>query len=84
MKKGDWTTVPFQAFNRDGNIFPSPNEFHGFRFACASPLVTPALNLLVQPEGPSIYMEPSDTWHLWGTGKMTWYATIRSGQPLCG
>ncbi|KAI9792567.1 MAG: hypothetical protein M1816_002087 [Peltula sp. TS41687] len=77
VEKDDWTLTPLQAINHDEKIYPRAMEFNGFRFANVK---SENGNAVVQPQGPSKFVDPSETWHFWGSGKVTcpgrFYSTV--------
>jgi cytochrome P450 len=69
VERGDWTLTPFQAINYDESIYPDAMQFDGFRFAAVE---TSKIKVYgSQPREPSNFIDPSETWHFWGSGRMT-------------
>ncbi|KAL3462038.1 cytochrome P450 [Aspergillus heterothallicus] len=79
---GDWACTPVKAIMQSEALYPSPLEFHGFRFI--DPAVAPnaymnsiekdckarsALFKVAQPT-PSGLCDADNSWHVWGTGRM--------------
>ncbi|KAK4197156.1 Ent-kaurene oxidase [Triangularia verruculosa] len=69
VSKGEWVGIPVGPMLRDETKYPRPDLFDGFRFA--DPAVVGRESSVVQPEGPSKFTDISETWHVWGTGKLT-------------
>lgn len=69
VKKGDWTCIPLKAMQADPAFFPSPDEFHPFRFL-APELRPESASEIVQPEGPSRLTDASANFYYWGAGKI--------------
>lgn len=70
LERGDWACIPLRAMLHDSQLYPEPMTFHGFRFAEEK---KPEPFFFSQPEGPSKLTDLSNKWHVWGTGRMTWY-----------
>jgi cytochrome P450 len=71
LNTGDWACIPVQAMLQDEQFYPNATTFQGFRFV--NPASTDQkLSPSPQPEGPSQFTDVSNSWHVWGTGKMTW------------
>ncbi|KAK8127859.1 cytochrome P450 [Apiospora sp. TS-2023a] len=68
VAKGEWVGIPVGPMLRDGSMYPQPDVFDPFRFMDPKLLHRPSS---VQPEGPSKFTDISDTWHVWGTGRLT-------------
>ncbi|KAF2488553.1 cytochrome P450, partial [Lophium mytilinum] len=68
VEKGNWICIPVGPMLRDASYYPQPDTFNGFRFASPE-LVGGAPS--IQPEGPSKFTDISDTWQVWGTGRIT-------------
>ncbi|KAI1657940.1 cytochrome P450 [Daldinia decipiens] len=68
VPKGEWVGIPVGPMLQDASKYPQPEVFDGFRFA--SPKLTGREHSR-QPEGPSNFTDVSETWHVWGTGKLT-------------
>jgi hypothetical protein len=70
---GDWACTPVQALMQTGAHYPQPLDFNGFRF------VDPGLfseedmsaNKVFQPAATN-FTDVGNTYHVWGTGRMTW------------
>lgn len=63
---------------RDATKYPQPDMFDAFRFADPSLL---GRDSSLQPEGSTKFTDINEKWHVWGTGKLTWYVhIIRSGR----
>lgn len=70
VAKGEWVGIPVGPMLRDASKYPQPEVFDAFRFVDPTKL---GRDHSVQPEGPSKFTDVSETWHVWGTGKLTWY-----------
>ena len=71
---GDWLCTPVRAMMQNPEHYPQPLEFNGFRFADPALLdnaISPAFKF-PQPGGPSKLTDVSESWHVWGTGRMAW------------
>lgn len=79
LETGDWACIPLRAMLHDSQLYPEPMEFHGFRFAEQE---RPGGFLFSQPEGSSKLTDVSNKWHVWGTGKMTWYEKSSAPKTL--
>lgn len=69
VAKGEWVGIPVGGILQDDLYYPESKTFNGFRFVDPSVL---GESKSVQPEGPSKFTDVSDTWHVWGIGKLTW------------
>ncbi|ROT37819.1 cytochrome P450 [Sodiomyces alkalinus F11] len=70
VAKGEWVGIPIGPMLRDASMYPQPDVFDGFRFV--DPKILRGLGQKsTQPEGPSKFTDVSETWHVWGTGKLT-------------
>ncbi|KAL4756766.1 cytochrome P450 [Aspergillus foveolatus] len=56
---GDWACTPVRAIMQSEALYPSPLEFHGFRFV--DPAASPK---------PSSLCDADASWHVWGSGRM--------------
>ncbi|KAI4865980.1 cytochrome P450 [Hypoxylon rubiginosum] len=68
VAKGEWVGIPVGPMLRDASKYPQPEVFDAFRFVDPTKL---GRDHSVQPEGPSKFTDVSETWHVWGTGKLT-------------
>lgn len=74
LERGDWACVPLRAMLHDNQLYPDPMAFHGFRFAEEEKMMPePPFSFSQQPEGSSKLTDVSNKWHVWGSGKITWY-----------
>lgn len=66
ISKGDWVCVPHRSMMRDSAYFEDPLQFDAFRFA-------KGLRAESQTPGQSPKLvDASDTWLVWGSGKILW------------
>ncbi|KAJ8133116.1 hypothetical protein O1611_g504 [Lasiodiplodia mahajangana] len=76
---GDWACTPARAIMQKAEYYPDPTSFHGFRFADAATMHKAAIPLSFPSQNPTQLTDVGDTWHVWGTGRMTcpgrFYAT---------
>lgn len=75
VAKGEWVGIPVGPMLRDPSMYPQPDVFDGFRFVDQE-ILERLGKTSIQPEGPSKFTDVSETWHVWGTGKLTWYVNI--------
>ncbi|KXX76907.1 Ent-kaurene oxidase [Madurella mycetomatis] len=68
VARGEWVGIPVGPMLRDPTKYPQPDVFDGFRFA--DPKIV-GRESSIQAEGPSKFTDISETWHVWGTGKLT-------------
>ncbi|KAK7943817.1 uncharacterized protein PG986_012930 [Apiospora aurea] len=68
VAKGEWVGIPVGPMLRDASMYPHPDVFDPFRFIDSK---LRRGTTCIQPDGPSKFTDVSDTWHVWGTGKMT-------------
>jgi hypothetical protein len=78
---GDWVCAPSGAINTNGDYYPSPGSFSGFRFVDPAilsppsehnnPLPAASATTAQQPK-PSKLTDVDHTWLMWGTGRMAW------------
>ena len=71
---GDWACVPVKAIMQDSRYYPDPLAFNGFRFASPNALEgTSEMSTFrfLQPK-PSRFVDADQSFHVWGTGRMTW------------
>jgi hypothetical protein len=76
LNVGDWACTPVRAIMQDARYYPSPLEFSGFRFVEEKVLSGHDLSSMVRQERSSRLIDANDTYHVWGTGRMSWYATL--------
>jgi len=81
---GDWISTPVKALAQSPEFYPSPLEFHGFRFAAEDALAALVANekeVLVttcrQPESSKL-VDIEQSWQVWGFGRMAWYVPFAS------
>lgn len=74
LERGDWACIPLRAMLHDSQLYPDPMAFHGFRFAEEEK--PKPFSSFSQPEGSSKLSDVSNKWHVWGSGKITWYGRI--------
>ncbi|KAK8085466.1 hypothetical protein PG997_006737 [Apiospora hydei] len=68
VAKGEWVGIPVGPMLRDASMYPHPDVFDPFRFIDSK---LRRGTTCIQPDGPSKFTDVSDTWHVWGTGKLT-------------
>ncbi|KAL4744749.1 hypothetical protein BDW72DRAFT_199290 [Aspergillus terricola var. indicus] len=83
---GDWACTPVRAIMQSEALYPSPLEFHGFRFIDAAARASvnsrgsckAGPSQISQPT-PSSLCDADASWHVWGSGRMVcpgrYYAT---------
>ncbi|KAF3000341.1 hypothetical protein E8E14_002268 [Neopestalotiopsis sp. 37M] len=77
---GEWACTPVRAIMQSPEFYPSPMQFHGFRFApkAETPVVSND-NLNFRQPSPSKLTDIREDWHVWGVGRMAcpgrFYAT---------
>ena len=79
LEIGDWACTPVRAMMQNPQNYPKSLEFNGFRFVEADLLEQAASKAFTQTlqELPSKLTDVNDknnSWHVWGTGRMAWYA----------
>lgn len=74
LERGDWACIPLRAMLHDSQLYPDPMAFHGFRFAeLEEKKPKEPFSISQQPKGSSKLSDVSNKWHVWGSGKITWY-----------
>ncbi|KAF4633231.1 hypothetical protein G7Y89_g4888 [Cudoniella acicularis] len=70
LEVGDWACTPVRAIMTNPTFYPTPLDFHGFRFA--PPDVVAALDAAfkVPQEKSTRLVDVDSTFHVWGTGRM--------------
>ncbi|CAG8960196.1 hypothetical protein HYFRA_00010675 [Hymenoscyphus fraxineus] len=69
---GDWACTPVRAIMTNPQDYPNPLEFQGFRFVdLASFKEDLSVTLLSEGTRPSNLTDCNNSWHVWGTGRMT-------------
>ncbi|KAL9032050.1 MAG: hypothetical protein Q9180_006732, partial [Flavoplaca navasiana] len=77
LEVGDWACTPVRALMQSPSHYPDATVFHGFRFVDPDILTgaaNPAFQTILQ-EYPTKFTDTNgkdDTWHVWGTGRMSW------------
>lgn len=70
---GDWACTPVRAIMTNPQDYPNPLEFQGFRFVDpASSKEDLPVTLLSGGTRSSNLTDCNSSWHVWGTGRMTW------------
>ncbi|KAI0502862.1 cytochrome P450 [Xylaria bambusicola] len=68
---GDWVCTPVRAIMQHAELYPEALAFNGFRFVDESCVdIKPGIFKVLQPQ-PSKLTDADNTWHVWGTGRMT-------------
>lgn len=76
LEKGDWACTPVHAIMTDATQFPRPLEFSGFRFIDPEKTGSQTTKPHISQPSPSKLTDANDTFHVWGTGRMTWYVVL--------
>jgi hypothetical protein len=56
------------------DYYPVPLEFNGFRFVDQELVRSVGSGFKAIQERPSKLTDVNNSWHVWGTGRMAWYA----------
>ncbi|KAL9636718.1 MAG: hypothetical protein Q9204_002142 [Flavoplaca sp. TL-2023a] len=76
LEVGDWACTPVRALMQSPSHYPDATVFHGFRFVDPDILTgaaNPGFQTILQ-EYPTKFTDTNgkdDTWHVWGTGRMS-------------
>lgn len=77
LNAGDWACTPVRSIMQSSEHYPSPLSFNAFRFVDPQLLEGVArnkTNFVSQPT-PSKLANVSNSWNVWGTGRMAWYVS---------
>ncbi|KAL8888276.1 MAG: hypothetical protein Q9192_006202, partial [Flavoplaca navasiana] len=76
VESSDWACTPVRALMQSPSHYPDATVFHGFRFVDPDILTgaaNPGFQTILQ-EYPTKFTDTNgrdDTWHVWGTGRMS-------------
>lgn len=59
----------------DAEFYPEPLQFNGFRFADPAIVQAAGDHFKTPQPKPSKLTDCSSTYHVWGTGRMTWWVS---------
>ncbi|KAK6212824.1 hypothetical protein LQW54_004913 [Pestalotiopsis sp. IQ-011] len=79
LAPGEWACTPVRAIMQSPEFYPSPMQFHGFRFAPENDIPSADKSLNFRQPSPSKLTDIREDWHVWGVGRMAcpgrFYAT---------
>ena len=82
---GDWISTPVKALAQSPEFYPSPLEFHGFRFAAEEALAALVANekevLVTKQPKSSKLVGVEQSWQVWGFGRMAWCVALLTSPP---
>lgn len=74
LNVGDWACTPVKAIMQSPEHYPAPLQFNGFRFVDPERFGDGAVPAGPMQPRPSKLTDVNNAWHVWGTGRMAWYA----------
>ncbi|KAI1775359.1 cytochrome P450 [Hypoxylon cercidicola] len=70
VEVGDWACTPVRAIMQSEALYPSAQQFSGFRFVSPAYLEEAQVPAGPAQPSPSKLVEVGNAWHVWGTGRM--------------
>lgn len=72
LAPGDWACTPVRAIMQSPVYYPNPLEFHGFRFVNKDIIEKLGTGFKTPQHQPSKFTDVDNSFHVWGTGRMSW------------